>query len=42
MTFGGTWGWSDMMAAADDPNHERRDEIRRWLGLQPGERIDPK
>ncbi|WP_238586308.1 plasmid pRiA4b ORF-3 family protein [Rhodococcus rhodochrous] len=37
---GGTWGWSDMLAAADDPSHERHDEVRRWLGLRAGERVD--
>ncbi|MGW4580314.1 plasmid pRiA4b ORF-3 family protein [Rhodococcus aetherivorans] len=39
---GGTWGWTDMLAAADDPAHERHDEIRQWLGLRPGERVDPE
>ncbi|CDZ92524.1 conserved hypothetical protein [Rhodococcus ruber] len=39
---GGTWGWSDMLAAADDPSHERHDEVRQWLGLRPGERVDPE
>ncbi|GES35276.1 hypothetical protein RAJCM14343_0523 [Rhodococcus aetherivorans] len=37
---GGTWGWTDMLAAADDPAHDRHDEIRQWLGLRPGERVD--
>ncbi|MFD5809083.1 plasmid pRiA4b ORF-3 family protein [Rhodococcus aetherivorans] len=37
---GGTWGWSDMLAAADDPGHERHDEVRQWLGLRPGECVD--
>ncbi len=37
---GGTWGWTDMLAAADDPAHERHDEVRQWLGLRPGERVD--
>ncbi|MGX7731899.1 plasmid pRiA4b ORF-3 family protein [Rhodococcus sp. 2H158] len=39
---GGTWGWTDMLAAADDPTHERHDEIRQWLGLRRSERIDPE
>ncbi|WP_230304444.1 MULTISPECIES: plasmid pRiA4b ORF-3 family protein [unclassified Rhodococcus (in: high G+C Gram-positive bacteria)] len=39
---GGTWGWSDILAAADDPSHERHDEVRQWLGLRPGERVDPE
>ncbi|MFL1592760.1 plasmid pRiA4b ORF-3 family protein [Rhodococcus ruber] len=37
---GGTWGWSDMLAAADDPSHERHHEVRQWLGLRAGERVD--
>ncbi|WP_017680443.1 plasmid pRiA4b ORF-3 family protein [Rhodococcus ruber] len=37
---GGTWGWTDMLAAADDPAHERHDEVRQWLGLRAGERVD--
>lgn len=39
---GGIWGWMDMVEAANDPTHEEHDDIREWLGLDPGETIDPK
>ena len=39
---GGVWGWSDLLATADDPGADEHEEIREWLGLADGERIDPR
>ncbi|WP_373461832.1 hypothetical protein [Arthrobacter sp. V4I6] len=39
---GGTWGWSNIVQAVNDPGHEEHEEYREWLGLQPGETVDPK
>ena len=39
---GGVWGWSDLLAAAEDPAAEEHEEAREWLGLAPGERVDPR
>ncbi|MGY2746288.1 plasmid pRiA4b ORF-3 family protein [Arthrobacter sp. UYCu723] len=39
---GGTWGWANIVQAVNDPGHEEHEEYREWLGLQPGERVDPK
>lgn len=39
---GGVWGWQEMVTAANDPSHERHDEYREWLGLEPGEVFDAK
>lgn len=38
---GGVWGWSEFLAAVNDPQHNRHDELMEWAGLEPGERIDP-
>lgn len=34
---GGIWGYYDMLDAIQDPEHERHDEFREWLG----EEFDP-
>jgi Plasmid pRiA4b ORF-3-like protein len=39
---GGTFGWANVVAAVNDPGHEGHDGYRDWLGLQPGEVLDPK
>lgn len=39
---GGPWGWADLVAVANDPEADDPDDIREWLGLAEGERIDPK
>ncbi len=39
---GGIWGWMDKVRAASDPSHDDYAETRDWLGLAPGEAIDPK
>lgn len=39
---GGTWGWTNIVQAVNDPNHDEYEEYRDWLGLQPGETLDPK
>lgn len=37
---GGVGGWTEMMQAANDPQHAEHETIREWLGLGPGERAD--
>lgn len=39
---GGTWGWANIVAAVNDPSHGEHQEYREWLGLRPGETLDPK
>jgi hypothetical protein len=39
---GGIWGWTDIVQAVNDPSHEEHKEYREWLGLGPGETLDPK
>ncbi|MCZ2402035.1 plasmid pRiA4b ORF-3 family protein [Paenarthrobacter sp. Z7-10] len=39
---GGPDGWAHIVEAVNDPGHEEHDEYREWLGLQPGETLDPK
>ncbi|MGA7203144.1 MAG: plasmid pRiA4b ORF-3 family protein [Specibacter sp.] len=39
---GGVWGWQEMVAAVNDPTHENHADFREWLGLGPGETLDPK
>ena len=39
---GGIWGWTDIVQAVNDPSHEEHKEYREWLGLRPGETLDPK
>ncbi|MCY0903844.1 plasmid pRiA4b ORF-3 family protein [Arthrobacter sp. H14-L1] len=39
---GGTWGWTKIVQAVNDPEHEEHEEYREWLGLQSGETLDPK
>ncbi|WP_148222442.1 plasmid pRiA4b ORF-3 family protein [Rhodococcus opacus] len=38
---GGPWGWADKIEASADPHHEEHVEIREWLGLRPGQQLDP-
>lgn len=38
---GGPWGWSQLVATANDPKSEDYEEIREWLGVAAGEQIDP-
>lgn len=39
---GGIWGWMDIVQAVNDPSHEEHEQYREWLGLGPGEALDPK
>ncbi|MDJ0355445.1 plasmid pRiA4b ORF-3 family protein [Paenarthrobacter sp. PH39-S1] len=39
---GGTWGWTKIVQAVNDPEHEEHEEYREWLALQSGETLDPK
>ncbi|SDI76113.1 pRiA4b ORF-3-like protein [Arthrobacter subterraneus] len=39
---GGVWGWTNMVRTANDPRAEDHADIREWLGLRPGERVDPE
>jgi hypothetical protein len=39
---GGTWGWANIVQAVNDPHHEDHNEYREWLGMLPGETLDPK
>ncbi|MET4095221.1 plasmid pRiA4b ORF-3 family protein [Arthrobacter sp. UYCu712] len=39
---GGTWGWADIVEAVNDPRHEEHKEYREWLGMKPGDTLDPK
>ena len=39
---GGTWGWANIVQAVNDPHHEEHKEYREWLGMQPGDTLDPK
>ncbi|WP_256973857.1 plasmid pRiA4b ORF-3 family protein [Rhodococcus sp. NCIMB 12038] len=38
---GGPWGWANKIEASADPHHEEHAEIREWLGLRPGQQLDP-
>ncbi|MBC2639107.1 MULTISPECIES: plasmid pRiA4b ORF-3 family protein [unclassified Rhodococcus (in: high G+C Gram-positive bacteria)] len=38
---GGPWGWAAKIDASADPRHEEHAEIREWLGLRPGQQLDP-
>jgi hypothetical protein len=29
---GGPWGYGDLIEALDDPDHERHEEMREWIG----------
>jgi hypothetical protein len=39
---GGTSGWANVVQAVNDPHHEDHEEYREWLGLLPGDTLDPK
>ncbi|MCQ9162776.1 plasmid pRiA4b ORF-3 family protein [Arthrobacter sp. STN4] len=39
---GGVWGWATVVEAVNDPAHEEHAEYREWLGMDDGERLDPK
>ncbi|MCB5292053.1 plasmid pRiA4b ORF-3 family protein [Arthrobacter sp. SO3] len=39
---GGTWGWANVVEAVNDPSHEEHQKYREWLGMLPGETLDPK
>ncbi|MDO5754210.1 plasmid pRiA4b ORF-3 family protein [Arthrobacter sp.] len=39
---GGVWGWSGIVEAVNNPAHEEHLEYRDWLGMVPGEHLDPK
>ncbi|MCB5281892.1 MULTISPECIES: plasmid pRiA4b ORF-3 family protein [unclassified Arthrobacter] len=39
---GGTWGWANIVETINDPRHEEHQEYREWLGMQPGDTLDPK
>ncbi|AXJ09136.1 plasmid pRiA4b ORF-3 family protein [Arthrobacter sp. PM3] len=38
---GGTWGWSNIVQAVNDPRHADHKEYREWLGMLPGDALDP-
>ncbi|GAB3519783.1 plasmid pRiA4b ORF-3 family protein [Arthrobacter monumenti] len=38
---GGPQGWTDMVAAVNDPSHPEHAEYREWLRLPAGRTIDP-
>ncbi|MET3811774.1 plasmid pRiA4b ORF-3 family protein [Arthrobacter sp. UYEF3] len=38
---GGTWGWANIVEAVNDPRHEEHQEYREWLGMHPGDTLDP-
>jgi hypothetical protein len=39
---GGVWGWTDIVQAVNDPGHGEHKQYREWMGLGPGEPLDPK
>ncbi len=39
---GGPWGWSNVVAAVNDPKHGEHKEYRDWLGLSRGQTFDPQ
>ena len=39
---GGTQGWANIVRAVNDPGHEDHREYREWLGMLPGDTLDPK
>ena len=39
---GGTHGWANIVRAVNDPRHEDHKEYREWLGMLPGDTLDPK
>jgi hypothetical protein len=39
---GGTWGWSNIVQAVNDPRHTDHQEYREWLGMLPGDALDPQ
>ncbi|MGY3320819.1 plasmid pRiA4b ORF-3 family protein [Arthrobacter sp. TE12232] len=39
---GGTRGWANIVQAVNDPGHEDNREYREWLGMVPGEILDPR
>ena len=39
---GGVWGWSSIVEAVNNPAHDEHQEYRDWLGMAPGEHLDPK
>lgn len=38
---GGTAGWANIVQAVNDPRHEDHKEYREWLGMLPGDTLDP-
>ncbi|WP_426226085.1 plasmid pRiA4b ORF-3 family protein [Pseudarthrobacter sp. DSP2-3-2b1] len=38
---GGVWGWMGIVQAVNDPGHGEHSTYREWLGLGPGETLDP-
>lgn len=39
---GGVRGWTSMVDSVNDPGHPEHEDCRDWLGLPPGEKLDPK
>ncbi|EMY33917.1 hypothetical protein D477_012340 [Arthrobacter crystallopoietes BAB-32] len=39
---GGVWGWTAAVEAANDPKHPAHQDYREMLGLEAGEKVDPK
>ena len=38
---GGTRGWATIVQAVNDPSHEEHTDYREWLGMLPGQTLDP-
>lgn len=38
---GGVWGWANIIDAVNDPRHPEHEERRDWMGLRPGQTLDP-
>ncbi|WP_219928136.1 plasmid pRiA4b ORF-3 family protein [Arthrobacter sp. HMWF013] len=38
---GGVGGWMGIVQAVNDPSHREHQEYREWMGLGPGETLDP-
>ncbi|MEM6264337.1 MAG: plasmid pRiA4b ORF-3 family protein [Bacteroidota bacterium] len=37
---GGVWGYYNLVEAVNDPKHEEHEDMREWLGMNPGEKWD--
>lgn len=39
---GGVWGYAELLAILQDPEHDEHESYVEWLGLESGEDFDPK